>query len=72
MPPTCTHDSDCGPPCSGNRCVGGTCQLAACTPGWDATCNDDPTSIVFAGGCNLDATCTCNPGYVKKPNGKCG
>jgi hypothetical protein len=48
------------------------CLKSVCTPGMDQTCNANAAMNAFAGHCNPDGTCTCNPGYAKMPGGKCG
>lgn len=48
------------------------CQVPACTPGQDQTCNENPAMNALAGSCNANATCTCNTGFSMHPDGKCG
>jgi hypothetical protein len=50
----------------------GCCLIAVCTPGMDQTCNADPAMSSLAGTCNDDGTCTCNAGFTKNAEGKCG
>jgi hypothetical protein len=71
VPPTCTKDADCGPSCSTYRCNAGRCQLAICTPGQDQTCNENGAISGLAGTCNANGTCSCGPGYILFPDGKC-
>jgi hypothetical protein len=42
-----------------------------CQVGWDPSCNDDATMTGLAGTCSSPDVCTCNPGYVNAPSGKC-
>lgn len=72
VPPTCNAASDCGPACAGYICVSHQCELQVCTPGMDQTCNSNPGMSAFAGTCFADSTCTCKPGFTKKPDGRCG
>lgn len=50
----------------------GCCLIAVCTPGKDQTCNANLSMSSFAGTCNADGTCTCNAGFTKNAEGKCG
>lgn len=50
----------------------GCCLIAVCTPGVDQTCNANASMSAFAGKCNDDGTCTCNAGFTKNAEGKCG
>ena len=50
----------------------GCCLIAVCTPGMDQTCNANLSMSSFAGKCNDDGTCTCNAGFTKNAEGKCG
>jgi hypothetical protein len=58
-------------PCGTGEGVG-CCLIAVCTPGMDQTCNADLSMSSFAGKCNDDGTCTCNEGFTKNADGKCG
>lgn len=72
IPGTCVADADCGASCAGFHCVAGKCVGPVCVPGEDQTCNEVLTMSSFAGTCNADRTCTCNAGFSKKADGKCG
>ena len=58
-------------PCGAGEGVG-CCLIAVCTPGMDQTCNANLSMSSFAGKCNDDGTCTCNAGFTKNADGKCG
>lgn len=72
IPDSCSTDAECGPTCAGLHCVAGKCTQPVCVPGQDQTCNEQLSMSSFAGTCNADRTCTCNAGFTKKADGKCG
>lgn len=60
-------NADFGPGITGD--AGGT---AACTPGANQTCNDDPTLNSIHGVCQPDGSCVCGSGISFNPStGKC-
>jgi hypothetical protein len=47
-------------------------SAAACTPGMDQTCNDNPSVSALWGRCKMDGTCHCEAGFiVKSSTGRC-
>jgi hypothetical protein len=50
----------------------GGMSLAACTPGADQTCNDNPAISSLHGRCRHDGTCVCSAGFEQNPlSGRC-
>lgn len=64
-----TPQKDAGSSDSGHQDGG---SVAACTPGMDQTCNDDPIVSALWGRCKTDGTCECEDSFiVKTSTGRC-
>lgn len=64
-PCICTPSATYGADCVAGRCV--VVGVPVCTPGFDPSCNLDPTMSAIAGTCGADGTCTCAAGRMQDP-----